>query len=170
MSALLRRASKSHVIFLLSAFLLTSCVFAAGEAADKTQNAAKTGKTESVTPRKVGEAELLLARPRFIYSSLSNRDPFKSLVSGEFQGEGTTGLLSVGDMELVGILWGSKEKLAMVEDSRGRGYVLRVGDSVIGGVVTDITKDGIAITQTFYGETQTVVIRMKGKEGERHEK
>jgi len=160
----LQRTSRAHITFLLCVLLLTTFAFAALEAAENAE------KTEKVGPRKVGEAELLLSRPRFMYSSLGKRDPFMSLVSGEFQGEGAIGLVSVGDMELVGILWGSKEKLAMVEDSRGRGYVLRVGDSVIGGVVTDITKDSIAITQTFYGETQTVVIRMKGKEGERNEK
>jgi len=163
----LQRATKSHIVFLICVFLLTSLALAVLEAADKPEEAKKA---QNVGPRKVGEAELLLSRPKFIYSSLGKRDPFMSLVSGEFQGEGTVSLVSIGDMELVGILWGSKEKLAMVEDSRGRGYVLRVGDAVIGGVVTDITKDSIVINQTFYGETQTVVIRMKGKEGERNEK
>jgi hypothetical protein len=127
-------------------------------------------QTAGTGARKVSEVELLLSRPKFLYSSLDNRDPFMSLVSGEFHGEGNIGLISVGDMELVGILWGNKERLAMVEDSRGRGYVLRVGDAVMDGVVRDITKDSIAIAQTFYGETQTVIIQMKRKEGERNEK
>ncbi len=127
-------------------------------------------QTAGTGARKVNEVDLLLSRPKFLYSSLGNRDPFMSLVSGEFHGEGNIGLISVGDMELVGILWGSKEKLAMVEDSRGRGYVLRVGDAVMDGVVRDITKDSIAIAQTFYGETQTVIIKMTRKEGERNEK
>jgi len=127
-------------------------------------------QTAGATARKVNEIEILLSRPKFLYSSLGNRDPFMSLVSGEFHGEGNIGLISVGDMELVGILWGSKERLAMVEDSRGRGYVLRVGDAVMDGVVRDITKDSIAIAQTFYGETQTVIIKMTRKEGERNEK
>ncbi|MCX5801110.1 MAG: hypothetical protein NTX17_06955 [Candidatus Eisenbacteria bacterium] len=164
MSARFPRASRARIVCLLCMFLVTTCVVVvleATEAADKTAGAGI---------RRAGEPELLLSRPRFIYSSLGNRDPFVSLIGGEFQGEGATGLVSVGDMELVGILWGSKEKLAMVEDSRGRGYALRVGDAVIGGVVTDITKDSLTISQTFYGETQTVVIRMKGKEGERNEK
>jgi len=164
MSPRLLLASKTQVVFLLCMFLLTTFALAVLEAAENAEKMDKAG------PRKVGDAEFLLSRPRFIYSSLGKRDPFMSLVSGEFQGEGAVGLVSVGDMELVGILWGSREKLAMVEDSRGRGYVLRVGDAVVGGVVTEITKDGIAITQTFYGDTQTVVIRMKGKEGERNEK
>ncbi len=127
-------------------------------------------QTAGTAARKVSEVELLLSRPKFLYSSLGSRDPFMSLVSGEFHGEGNIGLISVGDMELVGILWGSKERLAMVEDSRGRGYVLRVGDAVMDGVVRDITKDSIAIAQTFYGETQTVIIKMTRKEGERNEK
>jgi hypothetical protein len=160
-------ASKSHIVFLLCVFLLTTLALPVLEAAERP---GETRKAQNVGPRKVSEAELILSRPKFIYSSLGKRDPFMSLVSGEFQGEGAVSLVGVGDMELVGILWGSREKLAMVEDNRGRGYVLRVGDAVIGGVVTDITKDSITISQTFYGETQTVVIRMKGKEGERNEK
>jgi Tfp pilus assembly protein PilP len=129
-----------------------------------------SAQTAGTATRKVNEVELLLSRPKFLYSSLGNRDPFMSLVSGEFHGEGIIGLISVGDMELVGILWGSKERLAMVEDSRGRGYVLRVGDAVLDGVVKDITTDSIVIAQTFYGETQTVIIKMTRKEGERNEK
>lgn len=164
MSQRLAGASKTLLVCLTGVFLVTAFVVATTVAAQNAESSKQVG------PRKVGEAELLLSRPKFIYSSLGKRDPFVSLVSGEFQGEGNVGLVSVGDMELVGILWGSKERLAMVEDSRGRGYVLRVGDAVIGGVVTEITKDSIAITQTFYGETQTVVIRMKGKEGESNEK
>jgi len=129
-----------------------------------------SAQTAGTATRKVSEIELLLSRPKFLYSSLGSRDPFMSLVSGEFHGEGNIGLISVGDMELVGILWGSKERLAMVEDGRGRGYVLRVGDAVLDGVVKDITKDSIVIAQTFYGETQTVIIKMTSKEGERNEK
>jgi len=157
-------ASKTHIVCLTAVSLAMAFFMAAIAVAQSAE------KSTQAAPRKVGEAELLLSRPKFIYSSLGKRDPFVSLVTGEFEGEGNIGLVSVGDMELVGILWGSRERLAMVEDSRGRGYVLRVGDAVIGGVVTDITKDSIAITQTFYGETQTVVIRMKGKEGESNEK
>ncbi len=125
---------------------------------------------QSDAGKKMSEVELILSRPKFIYSGLGNRDPFMSLVSGDFHGEGDTGLVGVGDMELVGILWGSRERLAMVEDSRGRGYVLRVGDAVLDGRVKEITTDSIVIAQAFYGESQNVIIQMKRKEGGRNEK
>ncbi len=143
---------------LLGLFLLASVPLAVCEGADDAEKG------------KVTQAELLLSRPKFIYSSLGKRDPFMSLVSGEFHGEGATGLVNVGDMELVGVLRGGNVVLAMVEDSRGRGYVLRVGDQVMNGVVKEIRKDSIVVEQTFYGEVQTVVISMKSKEGEEHGK
>jgi Tfp pilus assembly protein PilP len=91
-------------------------------------------------------------------------------VSGEFHGEGAVGLVNVGDMELVGVLKGGNVMLAMVEDSRGRGYVLRVGDAIMNGVVREIRGDSIVILQTFHGESQTVEISMKSKEGDEHAK
>jgi hypothetical protein len=151
------RRSKAAIVFGVSLLLvITLFDFAVAE----------TG----AAAKKASEMELIFSRPKFIYSSLNNRDPFRSLVSGEFHGEGEVGLISVGDMELVGILWGSKERLAMVEDSRGRGYVLRVGDAVMDGVVKEITKDSIVIGQVFYGETQNVIIQLKSKEGGQNEK
>jgi hypothetical protein len=150
--------NRAVVACLLSVFLLASPPLAVSEAADDPN----TGK--------ITQAELLLSRPKFIYSSLGKRDPFLSLVNGEFHGEGATGLVNVGDMELVGVLRGGNVVLAMVEDSMGRGYVLRVGDPVMNGMVKDIRKNSIVVEQKFYGETQTVVISMKSKEGEEHEK
>lgn len=151
-------ANRSVIACLLSVFLFTALPVGVSEAAEE----ANFGK--------ITQAELLLARPKFIYSSLGKRDPFVSLVNGEFHGEGVIGLINVGDMELVGILWGGNVTLAMVEDGMGRGYVLRVGDPVMNGIVRDIRNESIVIEQTFYGETQTVVISMKSREGEEHEK
>ncbi|UCF78893.1 MAG: hypothetical protein JSW03_01035 [Candidatus Eiseniibacteriota bacterium] len=151
-------ANRAILACLLFTLLLSVWPVALSQAAEDT----KVGKAAQV--------ELLLSRPNFIYSSLGKRDPFLSLVSGEFHGEGTTGLVNVGDMELVGILRGGSTVLAMVEDSRGRGYVLRVGDQMMNGMVKDIRSDSIVVEQSFYGETQTVVISMKSKEGEEHAK
>ncbi|KPJ60778.1 MAG: hypothetical protein AMJ46_04725 [Latescibacteria bacterium DG_63] len=151
-------ANKVVIAFLLSMFLLTVLPVAV------------CGAVNAANVEKPTQAELLINRPKFIYSSLGKRDPFMSLVSGEFHGEGIPGLVSVGDMELVGVLHGGNVVLAMVEDSRGRGYVLRVGDPVMNGMVKAIRKDSIEVEQTFYGDTQTVVISMRSKEGEEHEK
>jgi peptidoglycan hydrolase-like protein with peptidoglycan-binding domain len=107
------------------------------------------------------------ASVQYVYTSSTRRDPFLSLLDGKFQsmsGEGS--LVDVGDMHLVGIMWGSADKFALVEDSRGRGYVLRVGDPVVNGYISGITKTDIQVVQNAFGESQSLSIQLKPKEGE----
>ena len=113
------------------------------------------------------DASVLFAREQYVYTSSTRRDPFLSLLDGKFQslsGEGS--LVDVGDMHLVGIMWGSADKFALVEDSRGRGYVLRVGDPVVNGYISGITKTDIQVVQNAFGESQSLSIQLKPKEGE----
>ena len=115
------------------------------------------------------DASVLFARDQYVYTSATRRDPFLSLLDGKFQsqsGEGT--LVDVGDMHLVGVMWGSADKFALVEDSRGRGYVLRVGDPVVNGYISGITKTDIQVVQNAFGESQTLSIQLKPKEGDQN--
>jgi len=69
-------------------------------------------------------------------------------------------------MHLVGIMWGSSDKFALVEDSRGRGFVLRVGDPVLNGYISGISKTELQVVQNAFGDSQTVTIQLKSKEGD----
>ncbi len=120
------------------------------------------------TPRSL-DASVLFAREQYVYSSGSSRDPFQSLIDGKFQGQGTdAGLVDVGDIHLVGIMWGSSDKFALVEDSRGHGYVLRVGDPVVNGYISGISKSDLQIVQNAFGESQTLSIHLQPKEGDKN--
>lgn len=111
----------------------------------------------------------IMNRDRYDYRSLGRRDPFRSLVSGEFlRGQGTE-LIDVGDMKLVGVLWGQGDRYALVEDSRGFGYILRVGDPVRNGVVIDIDSESITVEHTMFGQTEIVTVPLNRREGEGHE-
>jgi hypothetical protein len=113
------------------------------------------------------DASVLFAREQYVYTSATRRDPFLSLLDGKFlsqSGEGA--LVDVGDMHLVGIMWGSADKFALVEDSRGRGYVLRVGDPVVNGYISGISKTDLQVVQNAFGESQTLSIQLKPKEGD----
>jgi hypothetical protein len=113
------------------------------------------------------DASVLFAREQYVYTSSTRRDPFLSLLDGKFQSQSGEGsLVDVGDMHLVGIMWGSADKFALVEDSRGRGYVLRVGDPVVNGYISGITKTDIQVVQNAFGESQSLSIQLKPKEGE----
>lgn len=117
------------------------------------------------TPQSL-EASVLFAREQYVYTSATRRDPFLSLLDGKFQSDGEGALVDVGDMHLVGIMWGSADKFALVEDSRGRAYVLRVGDPVVNGYISGISKMDLQVVQNAFGESQTLSIQLKPKEGD----
>ena len=122
--------------------------------------------TADETP-KVLDANTLFQREQYVYQTTGRRDPFQSLIDGRFEsqsGDGT--LVDVGDIHLVGIMWGSSDKFALVEDSRGRGFVLRVGDPVVNGYISGISKTELQVVQNAFGDSQTVTIQLKSKEGD----
>ncbi|HEY2924688.1 MAG TPA: hypothetical protein VGJ98_06950 [Candidatus Eisenbacteria bacterium] len=115
------------------------------------------------------DASVLFARERYEYIGGGRRDPFQSLLEGKFQTQTADGsLVDVGDIHLVGIMWGSSDKFALVEDSRGHGYVLRVGDPVLNGYISGISKSELQVVQNAFGESQTLSIRLQTKEGDKN--
>lgn len=139
---------------------------APGTAAKKAPATAKP-QAATASPRKPTSSEErhLLNREVYVYKTVGRRDPFASLLTGEFETTVGRPLLDVSSMKLVGIVWGSSDKFALVEDGRGHGHVLRVGDAVINGSVVGLTKDELMIRQSSYGDTQTVTIQLQRKEG-----
>jgi len=130
--------------------------------------AAAIGALTGETPKSV-DASVLFARERYEYVGGGRRDPFQSLLDGRFQTHTADGsLVDVGDIHLVGIMWGSSDKFALVEDSRGHGYVLRVGDPVLNGYISGISKSELQVVQNAFGESQTLSIRLQTKEGEKN--
>jgi hypothetical protein len=115
------------------------------------------------------DASVLFARERYEYISGGRRDPFQSLIDGKYQTQtADQALIDVGDIHLVGIMWGSSDKFALVEDSRGHGYVLRVGDPVVNGYISGISKSELQVVQNAFGESQTLSIRLLTKEGDKN--
>jgi hypothetical protein len=100
------------------------------------------------------------------YNTLGRRDPFQSMIEGEFVGADVGGNAppDVGGMQVVGIIWGDADKFAMVEDGRGNSHVLRRGDKVMNGVVTGLKRDGVTFTLTTDdGQSQTVTVPLNRK-------
>jgi hypothetical protein len=127
---------------------------------------AGTAVVAGETP-KVLDANTLFQREQYVYQAAGRRDPFQSLIDGRFESQSGDGnLVDVGDIHLVGIMWGSSDKFALVEDSRGRGFVLRVGDPVVNGYISGISKTELQVVQNAFGDSQTVTIQLKSKEGD----
>jgi type IV pilus assembly protein PilP len=72
----------------------------------------------------------------------------------------------LGQLKLVGIVWDAKEPKAMVEDSAGLGYVVKVGTAIGNndGRIRAINKNEIVIKETlidFYGERKDREVTMR---------
>ncbi|HET9951045.1 MAG TPA: hypothetical protein VFS09_04550 [Candidatus Eisenbacteria bacterium] len=129
-----------------------------------TMPVAGTGAAVDETPQ-VLDPNTLFQREQYVYQTAGRRDPFQSLLDGRFESQSGDGaLVDVGDIHLVGIMWGSSDKFALVEDSRGRGFVLRVGDPVVNGYIAGISKTELQVVQNAFGDSQTVTIQLKSKE------
>jgi hypothetical protein len=94
------------------------------------------------------------------YNAIGRRDPFQSLLTGEFVGNDVGGDAppDPGGMRVVGIVWGASDQFAMVEDVRGNSFVLRKGDKLQNGYVEALRRDAVVIIVTADGQSQQVVI------------
>ncbi len=96
------------------------------------------------------------------YNALGRRDPFMPLVGGA-EYVPIEAPPEVGALQVVGIVWGTQDKFAIVEDGRGNSTVLRPGDKVMNGVVEGLKRDGIIVSLTTDGQTQSVTIPLTRK-------
>ena len=87
------------------------------------------------------------------YNALGRRDPFMPLVGGA-EYVAIEAPPEVGAMQVVGIVWGTQDKFAIIEDGRGNSTVLRPGDKVMNGVVQGLKRDGVIVNLTVDGQTQ----------------
>jgi hypothetical protein len=128
-----------------------------------TRLAASSGSSVStVTPDGSRRAQLaqIDEHVTYQYNAIGRRDPFQSLLSGEFVGNDVGGDAppDPGGMKIVGIVWGASDQFAMVEDARGNSYVLRKGDKLQNGYVESLRRDAVVVNVTADGQSQQVVI------------
>ena len=138
-----------------------------------------TPKTAAPTPKTVPPRDMttqtmaVQAAPvddhvNYQYNALGRRDPFQSLLEGEYVGADVGGNAppDVGGLRVVGIVWGDSDRFAMVEDGRGDRHVLRTGDKVMNGYVEGLKRDAMIVNITVDGQSQSVSIPLTRK-GER---
>jgi len=151
---------KKHVWIPALILVLTSA--APGRAADPNKAAG------SVSEQEIAEEsmdDLLLNRERYFYSSFGRRDPFGSLVKGKYARKEAGDLLDIGELAMVGVVWGEADKFCVVQDSRDHSHILREGDKVVNGRVVEITRMSLTVAHYFFGETTNVTIYLQESEG-----
>jgi hypothetical protein len=110
---------------------------------------------------KTGTKERALREKSYYYKAFNRRDPFQSLIVGEFE-ETEFELVDIYSVRLVGILSGGMEKYAMLEDNNGFGYILKAGDPVRHGSVVSVGDLSLVARVTMYGQTSSVTLRLEG--------
>ncbi|MFQ5510579.1 MAG: hypothetical protein ACE5EO_01900 [Candidatus Krumholzibacteriia bacterium] len=104
----------------------------------------------------------------FYYSAFNRRDPFSSLVRGEFVSEKKMTPIELGRVQLVGVVRGELDRFALLEDDKGFSYILRIGDRVKNGSVVAIGDRSMVARVTNFGQTRKLTLHLaKREEGER---
>jgi hypothetical protein len=119
-------------------------------------------------PADLGPAvpEEVFKRKHYTYRSMDRDDPFKSLVIETHGGADDDAMLDPTALKLVGIMVIDRERVALIEDARGFGYVVRVGDRVHRGRIVDIGEETLTIRHDLYGVTESMTLSLvKNKQG-----
>jgi hypothetical protein len=115
----------------------------------------------------------------FVYQREGRPDPFtpfipEKLIQIDVGDEELTGMrrYEPGQLTLVSIIMTEKEPVAMVQDSVGKGYIIRKGNRIgRSGIITDIVPNQVIIQQqmlTPTGEKRSQTVEMfLRKEGEK---
>lgn len=142
----------------------------------KTPNREVSSKQPSNVPVSISpENEMDERDSTYNYRTEGRRDPFKSLLLGikEKKTAGLTPLQqrSLGELRVIGIIWGAQDYMAMIETPDGKGFLIREGTLIgpEGGVVNKITEDSIIIEEIYtdyYGRKRPkkTVLRLHAKE------
>ena len=157
----MRARSLTGALVLITGLCLAGAI---GEAAPPPPEEAAGSQVADTTDR-APDDNVLMRRERYFYSSFARRDPFASLISGSFAATSGGDLLDIGEISLVGVVWGEDDKFAVVQDVRKHVHVLRVGDRVVNGKVIRVTKTSLTVQHYFFGETANVTIQMSQGEG-----
>ena len=119
----------------------------------------------------IGQAETTkktkLRDNNYYYNAFNRRDPFRSLIVGEFISEKRMSPVDLGRVELVGIIRGDLDRFAMLEDNKGFAYILRVGDRIKNGTVVAIGDRSMVARVTNFGQTRKFTLRLARAEGDR---
>lgn len=125
---------RALALFAATSLVLAGCGSGAAPPASA-PTAAVTPPRAPLAPKEPDPGPALAPIP---YEAKSRRDPFAPLVIAT----GSKGL-TIGSAKLVGIIAGP-QSLALVETAEGIGYILKTGDTLGDGRVTEIGADSVS--------------------------
>jgi type IV pilus assembly protein PilP len=147
-------ARLSWIVALACASALAGC-----DGGEPQQVAPAKAAAAKATAAKAATAEAPSDQVAFSYNPIGKRDPFRSYLADIDQLQRDepkrrlepTEMFDIDQFRLTGLVTGTSQPKAMVEDPTGRGHVVKIGTRLgkKGGVVTRITTTGMVITEEF---------------------
>ncbi|MBI4720829.1 MAG: hypothetical protein HY770_06340 [Chitinivibrionia bacterium] len=104
--------------------------------------------------------KVALREASYYYSAFNRRDPFSSLIVGDFVKDKKMEPVDLNSVELVGIVKGDLDRFGLLEDQSGFSYILRVGDEVRNGRVVAIGDKSLVARVTNFGQTTKFTLHM----------
>ena len=101
-----------------------------------------------------------LRENNYYYSAFNKRDPFRSLIVGDFISEKKMSPVDIGRVELVGVVKGDLDRFALLEDNKGFAYILRVGDRIKNGSIVAIGDRSMVARVTNFGQTRKFTLHL----------
>ncbi len=89
-----------------------------------------------------------------------SRDPFVPLIGTKLSSSKTSHL-DLKNLKLTGILWGDQGYYALVKDAQDNVYILKRGDQVAGGQVSEINRQGIIFEIMHAGVVTKYELRLQ---------
>jgi len=127
------------------------------------QDTAEVANTEAIVAEDIAEPTPIISLPYtrpFRYQARGRRDPFIPLVS-----KGTDGdIPSIASLTLTGVIWNRNESLAVLEDKKGLGYPMRVGDRIGNATLVGIKNDAAIFRVVLFGEVHMHTLKLQFKE------
>jgi hypothetical protein len=121
----------------------------------ESEMAQKEEKPDSLDPLKY-------SRPSYDYNSEGKRDPFDSLAPVQVkEDKKIKGLFNYDKAVLQGVVNTDSSRYALALDGDKFAHILREGDKVLGGVVTEITDDSVFLHIVKYGRAMTIIMRLE---------
>ncbi len=105
-----------------------------------------------------------LRAKHYYYKAFNRRDPFHSLISGEYE-EAEAELVDIYKVRLVGVLTGGMERYAMMEDDNGIGYILKAGDPIRNGSIVSVSPRSLVARVSMFGQTNSITLKLEGMKG-----
>jgi hypothetical protein len=112
--------------------------------------------------------EILLTPEPYVYQSIARRDPFVSLVSEDYLAEHEEEVVNLSDFTVRGILWGERDRFALIEGSDGSSYILREGERLGSYTVSRIEPEAILVYISEYGVGRTERLALTEGKGNRN--